>query len=116
MGILEVLTGPQEPQRAVEHVRRHAGHVSVFKRFMAHLSVGMSGLRQQTKGELQIEGWFFTTLEPDIVELKLRAFHQTPKGRITHACDLQFYLQLDSQGRIVAILSSTTLPPEERQS
>lgn len=112
MGILEVLSGPQEPQRAVEHVRRLAGHVSIFRSFMTHLSCRMSVLRRQVKGELQIEGLFYPTHWSDVVELRLTVFHCTPKGRTTHRCEIQFHLQCQ-QGRITEILSSTILPPEE---
>lgn len=110
MGILEVLSGPQEPQRAVEHVRRLAGHVSVFRSFMTHLSSKMSTLRRQVKGELQIEGLFYLTHRPDVVELRVTVFHRTPKGRVTQACVIQFHFQLNEQGLISEILSSTALP------
>lgn len=113
MGILEVLTGPQEPQRAVEHVRRQAGCVPVFKRFMALLAAGMKDIRSQVKGELEIEGLFYLTRVSDVVELRIQVLHRTPKGRITHACGLLFHLKLNAQGQIVEILSSTALPPEE---
>lgn len=112
MGILEVLTGPQEPQRVVEHVRRLVGHVSTFRSFMTYLSREISVLRRQVKGELQIEGLFYPTHSPDVVELRVTVLHRTPKGRISHACVIQFHLQCQ-QGHITEILSSTILPPEE---
>lgn len=110
MGILEVLTGPQEPQRAVEHVRLHVGHVSVFKHFIRLLSTGMNELRRQCKGELTIEGLFYPTQRPDVVELRVQVLKRSPKGRIMRACALRFHLQLTEQGLISEILSSTALP------
>lgn len=110
MGILEVVAGPQERLRAVEHVRHLASHVPVFKRFMGALGSCVNVVREQTRGELEIEGLFHPTERNDVIRLELQVLKRSVRGRILHACDCHICFRFNEQGLLCEILSSTILP------
>jgi hypothetical protein len=114
MGIVEVLAGPQEPLCAIEQVRRLTREsVPVFKRFLGALASCVAIVREQARGELEIEGLFYPTLRDDVVRLEVTVTKRTAKGRITHACGCHIYFQSNEQGLLTEVLSSTVLPPKE---
>jgi len=111
MGIAEVMSEPQEPLRAVEHVRRLAReHVAVWKEFLVVLGRCIDILRQEVRGELEFDGRFYPTTNHTLVRLDARAFKRNRRGIITHSQSCQVYFCCNEQGLITGILSSTVLP------